>query len=105
MPDAITPGTDEAAILTCLTEALQAVGVDVSEWPDGLLPDVSLDGDLGVDSFQLMQVARHLEKAYSFRFSLADWVLTEEESDNPSYTVGALVAFVRSHLSPDVGGG
>jgi acyl carrier protein len=99
MADPTAPGTDEVAILACLTEALQTVGIDVSEWPDGLTPEVSLDGDLGVDSFQLMQVARHLEKAYGFRFSLADWVLTEEESDNPTYTVGSLVAFVRGHLA------
>lgn len=99
MPDHVMPGASEAEILNCLSTALQAVGVDVSEWPDGLGPSVSLDGDLGVDSFQLMQVARHLEKAYDFRFSLADWVLQEEESDQPSYTVGALTAFVRRHIS------
>lgn len=99
MTEPTAPGTDEQDILACLTEALHVVGVDVSEWPDGLTPEVSLDGDLGVDSFQLMQVARHLEKAYAYRFSLADWVLTEEESDQPTYTVGALVAFVRTQLS------
>lgn len=99
MTEPLAPGTSEAAILACLSEALQGVGIDVSEWPDGLTPEVSLDGDLGVDSFQLMQVARHLEKAYGYRFSLADWVLTEEESDQPTYTVGALVAFVRTHLA------
>lgn len=98
MADPVMPGTDEAGILACLTEALQLVGIDVSEWPDGLTPEVSLDADLGVDSFQLMQVARHLEKAYGFKFSLADWVLTEEESDTPTYTVGSLVAFVRRHV-------
>jgi acyl carrier protein len=99
MAEPTTPGTTEAAILECLTEALQLVGIDVSEWPDGLTPEVSLDGDLGVDSFQLMQVARHLEKAYGFRFSLADWVLSEEESDNPTYTVGSLIAFVHRHVA------
>ena len=98
MAEQAVPGADESAILECLTEALQAVGVDVSEWPDGLTPEVSLDGDLGVDSFQLMLGAPHLEKAYGFRFSLADWVLQEEESDQPTYTVGALVAFVRRHV-------
>jgi acyl carrier protein len=99
MTEQSAPGTSEADILACLSEALQGVGIDVSEWPDGLTPEVSLDGDLGVDSFQLMQVARHLEKTYGYRFSLADWVLTEEESDQPTYTVGALVAFVRTHLA------
>lgn len=99
MADPVMPGTDEAGILACLTEALQLVSIDVSEWPDGLTPEVSLDGDLGVDSFQLMQVARHLERAYGFKFSLADWVLTEEESDNPTYTVGSLVAFVHRHVA------
>lgn len=98
MADPTAPGATEADIVTLLTEALQTVGIDVTEWPDGLTPEVSLDGDLGVDSFQLMQVARHLEKAYGFRFSLADWVLAEEESDQPTYTVGSLVAFVRAHV-------
>ena len=99
MTERIVPGVSEEAVLAVLTEALEAVGIDVSAWPDGLTGSVSLDQDLGVDSFQLMQVARHLEKAYDYRFSVADWVLTEEESDQPTYTVGALVAFVRGHVA------
>jgi acyl carrier protein len=97
-PPVPAPGTTHDAILACLTEALESVGIDVGAWPDGLTSEVSLDGDLGVDSFQLMQVARHLEKAYGYAFSLADWVLTEEESENPTYTVGRLIAFVSSHV-------
>jgi acyl carrier protein len=91
--------TSEDAILACLTEAREAVGIDVDGLPDGLTAEVSLDGDLGVDSFQLMQVARHLEKAYAYAFSLADWVLAEEESDQPTYTVGRLIAFVHAHVA------
>lgn len=90
---------DDQHILEALGDALASAGVDLADWPDGLTNEVSLDSDLGVDSFQLMHVARHLEKAYDFRFSLADWVLAEEESETPTYTVGALVAFVRRHVA------
>lgn len=86
----------ESAILAQLADALEHehIPVDVP-----LTPAVSLDDDLGLDSFQLMKVARHLERAYEFRFSVADWVLEEEESGNATYTVGALVAFIARSLS------
>jgi acyl carrier protein len=83
-------------ILARLTEALAAENIPV----DGdLTPETSLDDDLGLDSFQLMKVARHLERAYEFKFSIADWVLEEEESGAPTYTVGALVNFVSRSLT------
>lgn len=87
---------EDRAFLACLVEALTASGVDLSGIELG--PAHSLDGDLGVDSFQLMQVARHLEKAYDFRFSVADWVLEEDARDEPAYTVGALMAFAETQL-------
>lgn len=92
------PATD-AAILACLGDALAAEQIDASAWEDGLTPALSLDEDLGLDSFQLMKVARHLEKAYGFRFSVADWALEEEEQDGPAYTIGSLIRFIQRHLA------
>jgi len=86
----------EDTLVACLLAALEAAGISL----DGraLTRELSLDHDLGLDSFQLMQVARHLEKAYDFKFSVADWVLREEEQDVPAYTVGGLVAFALAEL-------
>jgi acyl carrier protein len=84
------------AVLACLAAGLQEAGIEL----DGraLTPELSLDHDLGVDSFQLMQVARHLETAYAFKFAVADWVLREEEQELPSYKVGGLVDFILVEL-------
>lgn len=90
---------EAAEIRAQLMAALQAAGVDTSRWPDGLRPELSLDQDMGVDSFQLMHVARHLEKAYGYAFSVADWVLAEEEGDEPRFTVASLVGFVQAALA------
>lgn len=83
-------------VLACLADGLREAGIEL----DGreLAPELSLDHDLGVDSFQLMQVARHLETAYAFKFAVADWVLREEEQDVPSYKVGGLVDFILVEL-------
>lgn len=78
-----------------LGDALAEAGVAV----DALTPELSLDEDLGLDSFQLMKLARHLEKAYDFRFSLADWVLAEEQKDVHAFRLGSLVAFVEAHTA------
>ena len=91
----MTPAELETALLARLSEALEAEQIPV----DGpLSAATSLDDDLGLDSFQLMKVARHLERAYDFRFSIADWVLEEEETGTPTYTVGALIAFIARAL-------
>lgn len=82
-------------ILDRLAEALAAENIPTH---GALTPETSLDDDLGLDSFQLMKVARHLERAYAFKFSIADWVLEEEESGTPTYTVGALAAFISRSL-------
>jgi acyl carrier protein len=86
---------NDDTILACLADALEVAGIEGIAI-DRLTPGVSLDVDLGVDSFQLMQVARHLEKAYAFKFSLADWAFEEEEREPPAYTVGSLLAFVKA---------
>lgn len=85
-------------ILTRLAEGLKLAGIPLDRPAAALTHEISLDQDLGVDSFQLMQVARHLERAYAFRFSIADWVLEEEERDGPAYTIGSLLAFIRRSL-------
>jgi acyl carrier protein len=96
-PELPEVASSREAVLACLAEALSGAGVSNAGLP--LTDDMSLDGDMGVDSFQLMQVARHLEKTYSYRFSVADWVLAEEASENPSYRVGGLVDFVCTELT------
>lgn len=92
------PPASEAAILAILGDALSAEQIDPAGWEAGLTPALSLDEDLGLDSFQLMKVARHLEKAYAFRFSIADWALEEEEHDGVAYTIGSLIAFIQRHM-------
>jgi acyl carrier protein len=84
-------------VLACLADGLREAGIELGGRV--LAPDLSLDHDLGVDSFQLMQVARHLETAYAFKFAVADWVLREEELDAPGYKVGGLVDFILAELS------
>ena len=85
-------------LLACLAEALELANIDLAAWPQGLTPEVSLDDDLGLDSFQLMKVARHLERAYHYQFSVADWALAEEESGHPTYSVGSLITFMLGQL-------
>lgn len=86
--------SDREAVIARLAQALAEAGVtvDVAQ----LTPEASLDEDLGVDSFQLMQLARHIEAAYEFRFSLADWVLAQEDGD---LRVGSLVDYVLAQES------
>lgn len=87
------------AVLAELESALVAAGLDASLWPEGLRPGLSLDQDMGVDSFQLMQIARHLEKAYGYAFTVSDWVLAEEDVEEPRFTIASLVAFVTAALA------
>ncbi|MBC7544101.1 MAG: acyl carrier protein [Candidatus Sericytochromatia bacterium] len=84
----------EDGIVTCLTKALQPLGLAA----EAMRPELSLSDDLGLDSFQMMQVARQLETAYAFRFSLADWALAEEDRDDQAYTIGSLKAFILAHV-------
>lgn len=88
MPELAT----EAELLAALTEALGAAGIDLGGRT--LTMATTLDQDVGLDSFQLMQVARHLERRYGFAFSVADWVLTQDAADEPDWTAGSLVRFM-----------
>ncbi len=76
--------------------ALASVGQAVG------LPDlgdaVALDGDLGVDSYHLTEVARHLEEAHALRFTLVDWVLEAGESE-AGYTIGSLLDYLEAQLA------
>lgn len=85
--------------LEALGAALDEVGVDREGHV--LNGGLSLADDLGMDSFQLMQVARHLERAYDFQFAVADWALAEDarEDCGPTHTVGSLVAFIEGALA------
>ena len=79
-----------------LREALAAVGLDL---PLDLLGDaVSLDVDLGVDSYHLTEVARHLEEAHALRFTLVDWVL-EAGDGEAGYAVGSLLDYLEAQLA------
>lgn len=82
-----------------LLEALLAIGVEA------VLADIadttSLNEDLGIESFQLTEVARHLEEAYDLRFTLVDWVLAEGEGESPQFSVGSLLDYIASQLGAD----
>lgn len=92
MPEPAT----EPALLAALAAALGAAGIDLGGRV--LAMETTLDGDVGLDSFQLMQVARHLERRYDFAFSVADWVLTQDAADAPDWTAGSLVKFMAATL-------
>jgi acyl carrier protein len=87
------PDWSREGVMACLAVALTQIGLPADE----IEPDASLADDLGLDSFQLMQVARHMETAYQFRFSLADWALAEEEGEDSPYLISSLLAFVNEH--------
>lgn len=87
------PDWSPAGVLACLSGALAQIGLPT----DTIDVDASLSDDLGLDSFQLMQVARQLETTYQFRFSLADWALGEEEREDHPYRIASLLAFVLEH--------
>ena len=99
MPDpGINPGIDPAREATreLLQAALAAVGLAVAlaDLTDGL----ALDLDLGVDSYRLTEVARHIEEAHALRFTLVDWVVDAGDSE-AGYTVGSLLDYVTAQLS------
>ena len=99
MADApVLPATDEATLMRLLTEGLIAAGVKPEELA-GLSLATSLQADLGVDSYQLTNVARYLEEAFLLRFTLVDWVLDEADRDEDAYTVASLFHFIRAQLS------
>ena len=60
-------------------DALAEAGIESGALPEGPTPELSLAEDLGVDACQLRKRARYLEKACDFRFSIADWVMAEEQ--------------------------
>lgn len=78
-----------------LREALAAAGQDVALADLG--DAVALDADLGVDSYQLTEVARHLEEAHALRFTLVDWVVSADETE-AGFTVGSLLDYVVARL-------
>jgi hypothetical protein len=92
---------DEDTLLAQLREALAAEGIATPDEAEVPLRSLTLDQDLGLDSFQLMRVARHLERAHSYVFALSDWVVEEEEREERPYTVASLLAFIGRHLLPD----
>ena len=92
------PATDDATLLSLLEAALLEAGVTPEEMT-GLGLATSLQDDLGVDSFQLTNVARHLEEAFALRFTLVDWVLEEADREEDAYTVSSLFAYIRDQLS------
>jgi acyl carrier protein len=65
------------------------VAVALAELSDA----VTLDGDLGVDSYHLTEVARALEEAHGLAFTLVDWVVDQGETD-AGYTVGSLLDYM-----------
>ncbi len=65
---------------------------------DGLGDAVTLDGDLGVDSYHLTEVARTLEELHGLAFTLVDWVVDQGETD-AGYTVGSLLDYMQEHLA------
>ena len=83
---------DPAAVRAALATALAKVGVPaaVAELADG----VSLADDLGLDSMQLMEVARLLEDALGRDLALGDWVRGIGATLLPDRTVGALIRHV-----------
>lgn len=91
------PDWSRDGVLACLTSALIQIGLPAED----VDVEASLSDDLGLDSFQLMQVARQLETTYQFRFSLADWALGEEEREEHPYQIASLLAFVLDHRPVD----
>lgn len=87
---------EQAALLHELGLGLADAGVPSPE--GGLVLAHRLDRDLGLDSMQLMRVARRLEALHGYRFSVADWVAEQDEAEQPDWTVGALVAWIQSQL-------
>jgi acyl carrier protein len=96
-PPGALPGTDEPTLMRLLREALVSACVRPDEL-SGLSLTTSLQTDLGVDSYQLTNVARYLEEAYDMRFTLVDWVLDEADRDEHAYTVASLFHFMRAQL-------
>lgn len=88
---------EQAALLHELGLGLADAGVPTPE--GGLVLAHRLDRDLGLDSMQLMRVARRLEALHGYCFSVADWVADQDESEDPDWTVGALVAWVQAKLA------
>ena len=81
-------------------EALRAqvhaalIQADVALALADLTDAVTLDGDLGLDSYRLTEVARTLEEAHGLAFTLVDWVVDQGETDD-GYTVGSLLAYMQ----------
>lgn len=69
------------------------VSVDLATLTD----TVTLDGDLGVDSYHLTEVARTLEEAHDLTFTLVDWVVDQGETE-AGYTVGSLLSYMQTQL-------
>ena len=98
----MTAELTDALLLSHLRAAL--VGAGVPEAAAAALDvSTSLSDDLGVDSFQLTEVARALEHDFGDRLVLLDWIL-EEEADAPddaapAYRVDRLFAFMRRALA------
>lgn len=89
----------EDKVKDLLCAALQEVGLEIA--PADLIPELSLQADLGCDSFQLMRVSRTLEEAFDLTFTLVDWYLYESErTQGPAFTVGSLMAYVTSQVNP-----
>ena len=87
--------SDREALRAQVHAALLKANVEV---PLADLGDaVTLDGDLGVDSYHLTEVARSLEEAHALAFTLVDWVVDQGESE-AGYTVGSLLDYMQSQL-------
>lgn len=90
---------DDDTLLSRLRSALAEAGIP-EDAASGVGLATSLSSDLGLDSFQLTEVARALEADFSDRLVLLDWILEEEaaEDDGPAYRVSRLFDFIRRAL-------
>lgn len=81
-------------LLTAIAGILRDVTGSDADWAARIAPESALEGDLGLESMELVAVGERLRAAYGERVDLAAFVAGLDIDQLIELTVGDLVGFV-----------
>jgi acyl carrier protein len=94
--------TDTATASPGMVDEIAGILVEItresSEWADRITPDATLEGDLGLESVELVEFGARLRERYGERVDLAGFVATLDIDGLIDLTVGTVAEYVSSAI-------
>jgi acyl carrier protein len=94
--------TDTATASPGMVDEIAGILVEItresSEWADRITPDAALEGDLGLESVELVEFGARLRERYGEQVDLAGFVATLDIDGLIDLTVGTVAEYVSSAI-------